>query len=193
MQNNNFYKKNRVYAPIIIGISLLFISLVSYPLYIQYMDINSEIATLEKSKIDRQKKIDEISAMQLLFTGSWFSDIKSKVQKYNRSFDVSNIVEAVMVNKFTKASALSPSQINIGGISVEKWKKLPSWLSLATVSITVWADTPDQVIDYLTYLTTESSFAFTIDRISLPLDTWLAAQDKTWLSLSLNLWVYYYE
>ncbi len=187
MLQNNTTKKNRVYAPIIIGISLLLITLVLYPLYTNYVDSSIEISVLEKSKAEKQKKIDEIKAIQLLFTETGSSDIKSKVQKYNHTFDTSNIMEVVMVNKYTKASTLTPSQINIGSISVDKGKKLPSGLSLATVSVVVSADTPDQIIDYLTYLTTESAYAFTIDSIALPLDTATAAQDNKGLSLSLSL------
>lgn len=120
MLQNNIHKKNRVYAPIIVGMSLLLVVFMLYPLYVEYVDTNSRITILEKSKLEQQKKIDEIKAIQVLFTGTGLSDIKSKVQKYSNVFNVSNIMEAVMVNKFTKASELSPSQINIGGISVNK-------------------------------------------------------------------------
>lgn len=193
MQQNNITKKNRVYAPIIIGISILLIVMVMYPMYITYTDTSVVISSLEKSKIEKQKKIDAITAMQRIFTESGSSDIKSKVQKYNHSYNTSDIMEAVMVNKYTKATELSAPSINVGAVSVDKWKKLPSGLSLANISVVVSADTPDQIIDYITYLTTESRFAFTIDSISLPLDTASLAQDTKSLSLSLSLGVYYYE
>lgn len=64
---------------------------------------------------------------------------------------------------------------------------------MATVSLSLSADTPDQIVDYLTYLTTESAFAFTIDNISLPLDTGNIAASTTGISLSITLGVYYYE
>lgn len=44
MLPNNIVKKNRVYAPIIVGITLLLTTLVLYPLYINYVDTNIEIA-----------------------------------------------------------------------------------------------------------------------------------------------------
>ena len=206
MQQNNTTKKNRVYAPIIIGISILLIVMVMYPMYITYTDTSVVISSLEKSKIEKQKKIDAITAMQRIFTESGSSDIKSKVQKYNHSYNTSDIMEAVMVNKYTKATELSAPSINVGAVSIDKWKKLPSGLSLgsvklsvtsglslANISVVVSAETPDQIIDYITYLTTESRFAFTIDSISLPLDTASLAQDTKSLSLSLSLGVYYYE
>jgi hypothetical protein len=193
MQNNTIHKQNRVYAPIIIGLSLFAITFLLYPLYVEYVDTNTQVVALEKSKAEKQKKIGEVVAMQQLFSWTGMTEVKSKVQKYNHPFDTSNLMEAVMVNKFTKASALSPAQISIGGITVDKWRKLPSGLSLGTVSVSVSAETPDQIIDYITYLATESSYAFTIDSIVLPLDTAMAAQDNKWLSLSLSLGVYYYE
>lgn len=193
MLQNNTTRKNRVFAPIIIGLSLFLIVFMLYPMYISYIDTNITISNLEKSKAEKQKKIDEITAMQRIFTGSGSSEIKSKVQKYNHVYSTSDILESVMVNKFTKASEFTPSSINVGSISVDKWRKLPSGLSLANISVVVSADTPDMIIDYITYLTTESNFAFTIDSINLPLDTASAAQNNKWLSLSLSLWVYYYE
>jgi hypothetical protein len=175
------------------GISIILIVLVIYPMYINYTDTKVVISTLEKTKAEKLKKIEEITAMQRIFTESGSSDIKSKVQKYNHPYNTSNILEAVMVNKYTKSTDLSPSSVNIGTVSVDKGKKLPSGLSLANVSIVVSAESPDQIIEYITYLTTESSFAFTLDNISLPLDTASLAQDSKSLSLALSLGVYYYE
>lgn len=120
MLQNNTTKKNRVYAPVILGVSLLLIIFGLYPMYISYVDTNITISSLEKTKAEKQKKIDEITAMQLIFTGSGSSEIKSKVQKYNHKYNTSDIMEAIMVNKYTKASELSPSSINIGEISINK-------------------------------------------------------------------------
>lgn len=51
------------------------------------------------------------------------------------------------------------------------------------------------VIDYITYLTTSSPYAFTIDSISLPLDTDPESQYLigSKFSLALSLGMYYYE
>ncbi len=51
------------------------------------------------------------------------------------------------------------------------------------------------VIDFITYLTTSSPYAFTIDSISLPLDTDpdIAYFNGSKFSLSLSLGMYYYE
>lgn len=190
---NNTLQKNRVYAPIIIGLSMLLIILVLYPIYTTYVDTSIEISAIEKTKSEKEKKIGEIKAMQAMFAGSGSSEIKEKVKKYTHSFNTSDIMEAVMLNKFTRSTQLTPASIEIGTISIGKGTKLPSGLSLATVSVNVTGDTPDQIIEYITYLTTESNFAFTIDSISLPIDTASSTADAAKTSLSLSLGVYYYE
>ncbi len=193
LSNNTIFQKQRVYAPIIVGITLLVIVFVLYPIYTKYVDTKTQIATLEKTQAEKQKKIDEIKAIQSLFAGSGSSDLKTKIQKYNRNFDSSTIMETIMLNKFTESTALTPGAIRIGAISLDKWKKLPSGLSIASASINISADTPDQMIDFITYLTTESPLAFTIDKINLPIDTGTAPQNNNGLSLSLSLGIYYFE
>lgn len=190
---NDTIQKNRVYAPIIIGLSLLLITLVLYPIYTTYVDTSIQISALEKTKSEKEKKINEIKAMQAMFASSGSSDLKEKVKKYSHTFNTSDIMEAVMLNKFTRATQLTPASIEIGSISIGKGSKLPNWLSLASVSVNITGDTPAQIIQYITYLTTESPFAFTIDSISLPLDTASASADATTTSLSLSLGMYYYE
>ena len=193
LTNNNSTQKNRVFAPAIIGLSLLIIMFGLYPLYTSYVDTSIEIAAMEKTKGEKTVKIDAIKKMQAIFAGSGASDLKAQVDKYKNKFNTSDIMEAVMLNKHTKETALSPASINIGSIDIEPGRKLPNWLSLGTVALTLSADTPDQIVGYLTDLTTDSRFAFTIDSISLPLDTASIAPVSTGVSLSITLGVYYYE
>ncbi len=193
MQANNITQKNRVYAPVIVGLSLLIISLGLYPLYVNYVDTSVQIATIEKTKSEKTTKSEAIKKMQALFAGSGSSDIKAKVEKYKNKFDTSRIMSTVMLNKYTASSTLTPPAINISSINIDTGRRLPSGLSLGTVSVSLSADTPDQIVDYLTYLTTESPLAFTIDSIALPLDTANIAPSTTGISLSITLGVYYYE
>ena len=131
--------------------------------------------------------------MQALFAGTGSSDLKAQVDRYKNKFNTSDIMETVMVNRYTKETTLTPASIRVGAISIDPGRKLPSGLSLGTIGLSVSADTPDQIVDYLTYLTTESRLAFTIDSISLPLDTANVAPTTTGFSLSITLGVYYYE
>ncbi len=191
--NNTLSQKNRVYAPIIIGVSLLVIIFGLYPLYTEFVDMSTKIGTMEKIKAEKITKIDAIKKMQALFASTGSSDIKAQVDRYKNKFNPSDIMETVMVNNYTKNSLLTPASINIANINIDAGHKLPSGLSLGTVGITLSADTPDQIIDYITYLTTESRLAFTIDSITLPLDTANIAPTTTGISLSITLGVYYYE
>jgi hypothetical protein len=193
MQQNNTTQKNRVYAPVMIGISLLFVIFGLYPLYTAYTDTRVEISGLEKTKSEKISKINAIKNMQAIFAGSGSNDLKVRVQKYTHPYNTSDIMASVMLNKYTASSTLTPAAINISSINVDTGRKLPNWLSMATVSLSLSADTPDQIVDYLTYLTTESAFAFTIDSISLPLDTGNIAANTTGVSLAIALGVYYYE
>jgi hypothetical protein len=113
MLTNNFTQKNRVYAPIIIGVVLLLVSLVAYPQYSRYLDKSSTLSVLEKTKEEKQKQINIIKDMQTLFAGSGSSEFKTKVNKFNHPFNTSDIMEVVMLNKYTKSTALTPAAINI--------------------------------------------------------------------------------
>ncbi len=193
MLTNNIITQNRVYAPIIVGFVILLSVFIFYPLYTEYIDTSITIKNLENTKSEKWQKVNEIKKIQALFAGSGSSEMKEKIEKYNHSFNTSDIMESIMINNFTKNTTLTPASISIGSISVDKGKKLPNGLSLANVSISITADTPDLMVDFLTYLVTKSRFAFTFDSISLPLDTSILPQDANKLSLSISLWAYYYE
>ena len=113
MLPNNIIQKNRVYAPIIVGITLLLVVFLLYPLYTSHADTRITIAGFEKTKSAKQLKIDEVKKMQALFAGSGSSDLKAKVEKYNHRFNSSDIMETMMVNKYTTTTLLSPAQIAI--------------------------------------------------------------------------------
>lgn len=177
----------------IIGLTILLVVLVLYPIYVTYVDKDIEISHLETQKSERQGKLDKITEIQAQFAGTGSSEIRDRVKKYDHAYNTSDIMEAVMVNKFTKSTTLTPASINIGSINIDKGKKLPNWLSMANISLAVSGDTSDQIIDYITYLATESKFAFTIDSITLPIDTTVSEQDGNSIALNISLWVYYYE
>jgi hypothetical protein len=171
MPNNTTTTYNRVYAPILIGISLLAITLVLYPLYTNYVDTSIAIHTLEQTQSDKKSKLAELQAMQAQFVGSGSSDLKTQVARYNHKFDTSLIIETIMLNKYTEVTSYSPAQVSIASISISPGRKLPSGLSLSTVSLSIKSDTYKQVVDYLTYLIDETPLTLTIDSISLPIDT----------------------
>lgn len=194
--SSNIIQKNRVYAPVVVGIALLVIVFVLYPIYTKYVDASATIHALEITRSEKQTKVDEIKNMQALFApGNTKNDLAQKVKKYSQSLDTATIMEQVMINKFTEGTKFNPAPIRIASINVGKGAKLPSGLSLATTSLALSADSVDSIVDYLTYLTTDSPLAFTIDNISLPLDTnpTSSVTGTTGVSLAITLGVYYYD
>lgn len=197
MQKNNIIQKNRVYAPIIVGVTLLLIVFLVYPAYAQFVDHKNTIHSLEASKSEKQSTISEIEALQAKFA-TWDSTaLTKKIEKYARPFVSSDIMEAITINTHTQWSSLRPATINIGGVSLSKWGKLPSGMSLGTANISIAAVSLDDIINYLNYLTVRSKMAFIIENISLPLDTAPSLLNNTGnnagINVSITLWIYYYD
>lgn len=120
---------NHIYGPILIGISLILGIFVLRPLYTNYLDQQVERTSVEKSQESKQKMLDELIAMQKAFASSGVTDLSEKVKKLNQKFDTSNIMSVIMLNNYTKPTALSQPRISIASISVDKGNKLPSGLS----------------------------------------------------------------
>ena len=188
-------RKNRVLAPIILAVSIILAVLVLRPFYIDTIE-NDVIAN--KVQNDLEGRINSYSGLlkiQALVESGSTSDLSKKVLQLSQVFDVTNIMQAVMLNDYTKGTLSTDPRIAVGAISVSKWSKLPNGLSLGQVSTTITGGDMYDVIDYITYLTTNSPYVFSIDSISLPLDT---DPSKAYVnvgkfSLGLSLSMYYYE
>ena len=189
------HSQNRIYAPILFGVALLIGVVFFKPLYTGYMDNLTETNTLTKNVQEAEQKIAALQKMQEGFrTGTGQTDLINKVKKIDKKWSEADLFSAVALNRFTQNTGVIPAQIALGTISVDKGKKLSNGLSLWTVNFVVSATSVDAIIDYITYLTTESDFIFTIDSISLPIDT--APTDSSQnggVTLSLALGVYYFE
>ncbi len=189
------HSQNRIYAPILFGVALLIGVLFFKPLYTGYMDNLTEANTLTKNVQEAEQKIAALQKMQEGFrTGTGQTDLINKVKKIDKKWSEADLFSAVALNRFTQNTGVIPAQIALGTISVDKGKKLSNGLSLWTVNFVVSATSVDAIIDYITYLTTESDFIFTIDSISLPIDTAPTDSNQNGgVTLSLALGVYYFE
>ena len=185
--------KNTIYAPILIGISLLMMIFVLYPLYTSYMDQSTQITRQSVILTQKETELKKISDMLTLFAGSGSSDLKVKVKKYNHPINTPDILQAIMINTYTESSTLNQALVEIGGITVSPSKKIPSGLSLSTVTFSATTSTVDIITEYIDYLTEKSSLAFSLDTITLPLDTAVTPQDASPVTLSITLSVYGYE
>lgn len=195
MQNETHSRQNRVLAPIALAASIIIAVMVLRPLYLDYIEkstLSRDTAKTLETKISERDALEKIQAQ---FNSGATSDIMKRVEQLNKKFVVSDIMEAVMINDYTKTTLSSWARISIGNISVNKWTKLPNGLSLGQVSVGVSGSDMYSVIDFITYLTTTSPYAFTIDSISLPIDTDVtqALTNNGQYSLSLSLGLYYYE
>ncbi len=187
---------NRVYALLLLWITILLGIFLAKPMYETYMSREIEFASLEIKKEEKESKLKDLEILQKSFAknSTWTTELIEKVNKIWKVWDTTEIFSAIMLNDFTRASSLAPARVSIGDISVDKWSNLPSWLSLWSVNFSVTANSLDDMIDFITHLTQTSEYTFTIDSIALPIDTWEVKTGlQSELSLSLALGIYYYE
>lgn len=185
--------QNRIIAPICLGIALLCGIFFLKPWYAAYIENKAIISGIEK---EQEKLTAEYASLKAIKDNIWsvLSPEKlERIQKLAKKYDNSDIMSNVMLNDFTKETENNSALISISSISVNKWKKLPNGLSLGNVSISLQGKTIADIIKYITYLTQNTEYVFTLDSIALPIDT---APDEVlaWsYSLGISLWVYYYE
>lgn len=185
---------NRPIPPILIGIAIFLWVLFLKPLYETTIEKETTLSTLEKKFTQKEKDYNDILLIKEKWNSGTLNDISARVKKLGRKFNTSDIMQTVMLNDFTKSSIGNPAHINISSISVDKGRKLPNGLSLGSVNIAIQATSVDDIVSYITYLTTASDFAFTLDNISLPIDTNPGEGDVIlWYGLTLSLGVYHYE
>ena len=184
---------NRIIAPICLGVALLIGILFLRPLYASYIEDTSILSSLEKNRETLTTEYDGLKAIKDNIWSAVSRERLDRIQKLAKKYDTSEIMSAVMLSDFTKDSADATARITIGSITVGKGKKLPNGLSLGSVWVSLQWKTVADIIDFITYLTQQTEYAFTIDSISLPIDT--APEDtQIWsYGLSIVLGVYYYE
>jgi hypothetical protein len=169
--NTNYHQLNRVYAPIIIGITVLFAIFVLKPIYTDYLDTSTGLIRIEADQKAKEEKLKSLLAMKEEVSKSGSGELALKVKKINQKWDTSEIMKRIMLTDYSRSTSLAPTRISIGSISVTRGSKLPSGISLGSVNVSVKADTLADMIDYITYLTTASDTLFLLDSINLPIDT----------------------
>lgn len=192
---NNASYSSHFYSPILIGITLLIALFVLQPAYENMMSEEITNSTLSKTKNEKTETLSVLKKMQkeLEKTNTWTSLLAEKVKRLDKKWNSADIISAVMLTDYTLSNSFTVPRISIGGISVSEGTKLPSGLSLGNVSVSVSATSLDAMIEFITYLTQKSPYVFTIDSISLPIDTGEPSSSSDGITLSLSLGVYYYE
>ncbi len=168
-KDTSLLTKNRIAAPILLWITILFGILFTRPLYLNYI---SNQAELSKQEIELVSLNSEYQSLLDVKNNTWSGTYdKDTLTKILEKFDRAEIISTVMFNDYTEDSYGINPKIFIGNINVWNPSRLPNWLSLSAVSIGIQGRTVDDIVDYITYLTSETKFKFTIEDITLPIDT----------------------
>lgn len=189
---------NRVYAPMLVGATLLIVIFFSRSVLSTYTAQGSELQTLQEKSTKLDTGLSTLAAIQEEFKGDANTPLKEKAQKYGQAFDEASILEALMITPpQVRPSHIGLYNLSIGSVSIDKGSVLPNGLSLATISVAVQARNLPTLLEYLTHLTQESRYAFTINDFSIPFDTNPEPTARTVggsvYSLNLSLGMYYYD
>lgn len=84
------------------------------------MEKSTTFTSVETNRESKVKMRDELLKIQAEFASGATSDIAKKVEKINKKFEASDIMETIMLNDFTKTGVGTDAKIAIGSISVDK-------------------------------------------------------------------------
>lgn len=190
------FSKNNTYAPLILGIAILWAIFWCVPTFNTYSQNQTELTTVQQQK--EQKQSEE----NLLNTLKEKNENNPFIEKVSKKFVESEILNAVMINDFTQSKWVQiRPRITISNIALDRGSKLPNGIFQGRVTITVSSDSVPPIVDYLNYLTTATPFAFTLTDISLPIDTSkegiaslssLSTTSQT-VTVPVTLGVYYFQ
>ncbi len=180
---SQLYKKAdtwSIFASALLILSLISIYFFTYWEYTAYIEKTEETKSLQ-SRLEWLKK--ELTDL---------NDKKSKVKSDSNTQKLLaqfawNFREDAILNQVYEPK----DWIVVHNISMDKWQKLPNWLNLANINISIDAKTIWDIYKYLEYLTDEKSkIRFVIKSATLPVNT--DTIDSV-LNVSISLGMYYYE
>ena len=99
------------------------------PVYAGFIERNAIISEHTSTLESRTTAYSKLLEIRALFESGATSDLQKKVDLLDRRFNVSDIMESVMLNEYTKASLGEDPKISIGTISVNQGTKLANGLS----------------------------------------------------------------
>ena len=111
---------SRVYAPILVAVSILIGLYVLRPSYMNYLSAETNVATAQRMQTTKQNVLNELETMKKTFSASGNSLLAQKIAKLNKKWDSGDIMSAIMLNNYTKGSPIATAPINIGSIVVDK-------------------------------------------------------------------------
>lgn len=184
-------KKHRVYAPIITGLAILLAIFLARPAFGAYSDAQTDLASAQKTLETTQAELAKFQSQQAKIASG--SELSAQINKINKPFSELGIMQAIFLNNFTRPNSLSNSSpVVVTNVSLDAGSELPNGIYFAKANVTIAAGNIQSVVDYLTHLTTNSPYAFTLNDINLPIDTLMQGQNQETITVPVTLGIYYY-
>lgn len=175
---NSSDKKN-IYTVIIVLLSLLILLFVTKDFYDSNLEKNASLETLNKQSEDLKTELDSLNKIKIELSSS--VKMQKIMNQYGWDFREDQIINNIFNNN---------KWINIASISMDKGEKLPNWLTLANVSLSVQSSSMADLNNYYSYLTSEDSkMRFIIKNTNFPYDI----KNNSSIPVSLSLWMYYFS
>lgn len=191
-------QKNRVYAPIIMGLAIIVAVFVTRPAFSSYNESKLLLSATETEISTVQAELDKIKENANKISDP-NSPLAKQVTKIAKNFDSAAIIEAVMINPFTTANAVANANnsVTIKNIQLDKGSKEASGIYRGTVNITVSAQDVNAIARFLDFLSNHEQFAFALTDVNLPMNTNPAqtsalSGQKEETSVSVTLGLYYF-
>jgi hypothetical protein len=168
--------KKNIYASVLILITIIVLFFFTKNIYFSKIENQENLNNLTIKAENIKKELDLLNDIKNKLN----SDYKTKkdIEKYAWDYREDIILNSI----FWKIN-----WILIKNISMNKWQKLSSWLSMADISINVDVANLQTLNNYLLHLTSENSdMRFVVKGVNFPF--WA---DNTSFNVSINLWMYY--
>lgn len=178
-ERRNNERKN-FYAIAIILITVIIWFFVTSDFYVSYLAHSEENTMTENKAASLNKELNSLNEKKKQFENDKLT------QKLINQF-AWEYREDLIINQLYA----SFTWVTVDSLSMDKWQKLPNWLSLANITVSVSAKDVKTLNSFLDYLTSaESNIRFIIKNISFPLDS-NSPDNPT--QATVSLWMYYYS
>lgn len=178
--NNRKNKRQSYYAIVLMFITLFCAIFITSDFYSSYFQHSEENAMSESKIASMNSELNSLNEKKLKLESD--KDTKNTIKQFAWEYR-----EDIILNQLYKPFAGA----TVDNVIMDKWQKLPNWLNMANIWITVSAKDISTLKKFLDYLTWENSdIRFVIKSISFPLDT---ANLNSTTQATASLWMYYYS
>jgi hypothetical protein len=112
--------KNRIIAPITIGITLILGVILLRPMYYSYLENTTTFRSGEALLQEKNAELSLLLSIKNNASSGLTDDVKRRLEKIEKKFDTSEIMQVLLLNNYTKSDGTNPASIKISSITVEK-------------------------------------------------------------------------